>query len=70
MATHRYQVGERVQYVRSPFDGHAASGVYTITRLMPADGQDPVYRVKSANEAHERTMAESQLDKASLIKPA
>lgn len=60
MATHRYHVGERVEYIRGPFDGDVSPGFYIITRLMPADGPDPQYRVKSANEVHERTMKESQ----------
>ncbi len=63
MARHKYRVGDRVEYTRSPFDGDATSGVYTITRLMPTDGADVQYRVKSANEVHERTMKESQLRK-------
>ena len=63
MATHRFRVGERVKYVRGHFDGDVTAGLYTITRLMPADGADPQYRVKSTNEVHERTMKESQLRK-------
>lgn len=63
MARHRYGVGERVTYVRGHFDGDVTSGVYTITRLMPADGPDPQYRVKSDRETHERTLKESQLRK-------
>lgn len=61
MTTHRYHVGERVHYVRGPYDGDVTPGAYTITRLLPIDGLDPQYRVKSAIELHERMMRESQL---------
>ncbi len=61
MAMHRYRVGDRVEYVRGSFDSNVRSGVYTITRLLPADGSDPQYRVKNADDVHERTMRESQL---------
>lgn len=63
MTGHKYHVGERVEYVRDTLYGTAASGAYTITRCMPTDGADPQYRVKSANETHERTMRENQLRK-------
>ena len=60
MAAHRYHLGDRVEYMRGPFDGDVTPGLYIVTRLLPTDGPDPRYRVKSANEVHERTMAESQ----------
>ena len=49
--------------VNASFDGDVTPGAYTITRLLPPDGSDPQYRVKNANEVHERTMKESQLRK-------
>lgn len=61
MARHRYNVGENVEYVRDTFDGEVTPGAYIVTRLLPADGAEPQYRVKSAKEVHERTMRESQL---------
>ena len=43
--------------------GHMASnGTYQIVRLLPSDGDDYQYRIKSAAEAFERVAKESQLD--------
>ena len=40
-----------------------ASGSYKIIRLMPSDGDDYQYRIKSMGEAFERVAKESQLDR-------
>ncbi len=42
----------------------AASGTYKIVRLLPSDGDDYQYRIKSTGEAFERVAKESQLDRA------
>ena len=41
----------------------AASGTYKIVKLLPSDGDDYQYRIKSAGEAFERVAKESQLDR-------
>ena len=64
MTIHKFRVGERVEYVRGASDGDVAPGAYTIVRLMPSDGADPQYRVKSTREVHDRTMKENQLRKS------
>jgi hypothetical protein len=38
-----------------------APGAYLITWLMPFEGVEQQYRVKSAADAHERVMRESRL---------
>src|SRR6266480_4491939 len=44
--------------------GHmAADGTYRIVKLLPSDGDDYQYRIKSASEAFERVAKESQLDR-------
>jgi hypothetical protein len=35
-----------------------------ITRLLPPEGEDFQYKIKSAAEPHERVAKESQLDRA------
>jgi hypothetical protein len=40
----------------------AANGTYQIVKLLPLDGDDYQYRIKSADEAFERVAKESQLD--------
>jgi hypothetical protein len=61
---HRYSVGEVVYYTSPSFGRAAASGNYTVVKLLPSDGDDYQYRIKSNGEAFERVAKESQLDKA------
>jgi len=41
------------------------SGIYKVTQLLPPEGDDRQYRIKSASEPHERVVKESQLNRAS-----
>ena len=41
----------------------AVNGTYRIVKLLPNDGDDYQYRIKSATEAFERVAKESQLDR-------
>jgi len=63
LRAHRYQVGETVYYTSPTFGRAAATGSYTIVKLLPTDGDDYQYRIKSSGEAFERVAKESQLDK-------
>jgi hypothetical protein len=61
--SHKYQVGEVVYYT-SPTSGRTgATGSYTVVKLLPSEGDDYQYRIKSSGEAFERVAKESQLDK-------
>jgi hypothetical protein len=60
---HKYQVGETVYYNSPSFGRTAASGNYTVVKLLPFDGDDCQYRIKSSGEAFERVAKESQLDR-------
>jgi len=60
---HKYQVGETVYYTSPTFGRAAASGSYTVVKLLPSEGDDYQYRIKSSGEAFERVAKESQLDK-------
>jgi len=40
----------------------AANGIYQVVKLLPSDGDDYQYRIKSSAEAFERVAKESQLD--------
>ena len=57
---HRFRVGQIVDLVPATFRP-AASGHYEIVALRPTDGENPQYRVKSKDEAHERVVSESEL---------
>ncbi len=61
--THRYQVGETVYYTSPTFGRAAATGSYTVIKLLPSEGDDYQYRIKSSGEAFERVAKESQLDR-------
>jgi hypothetical protein len=63
-SAHKYQVGETVYYTSPSFGRTAASGTYTIVKLLPSERDDYQYRIKSTGEAFERVAKESQLDKA------
>ena len=60
---HRYRVGEIVYYTSPSFGRAAANGSYTVVKLLPSDGDDYQYRIKSSGEAFERVAKESQLDR-------
>jgi hypothetical protein len=58
---HKYSVGETVYFTASNVSRPAASGTYKVVRLLPTDGEDCQYRIKSSTEAFERVAKESQL---------
>jgi hypothetical protein len=58
---HRFTVGESVYFTASNVARPAASGTYEVIRLLPTDGDDCQYRIKSSTEAFERVAKESQL---------
>ena len=58
---HKYSVGATVYFTASNIARPAATGTYEVIRLLPTEGDDCQYRIKSANEAFERVAKESQL---------
>ena len=58
---HKYSVGETVYFTASNVARPAATGTYEVIRLLPTDGDDCQYRIKSSTEAFERVAKESQL---------
>lgn len=58
---HKYGVGEVVYFTASNVARPAATGTYEVVRLLPSDGDDCQYRIKSSTEAFERVAKESQL---------
>jgi hypothetical protein len=57
----KFKVGQSVHYTSGPHGRGTSSGVYKITQVLPVEGDDRQYRIKSANEPHERMVKESQL---------
>jgi hypothetical protein len=63
LKSHKYQVGETVYFTSPTFGRAAATGTYTVVKLLPSESDDYQYRIKSSGEAFERVAKESQLDK-------
>jgi hypothetical protein len=63
--THRYKLGARVRLTLGCRLGKAAEGPYEVLRQLPlsSDGEDQ-YRIKNADEEHERAVKESDLERA------
>jgi hypothetical protein len=63
--THKYSIGENVRYTAGPFTRVSSNGPssFTVVKLLPTDGDEHQYRIKSNGEAFERVAKESQLDR-------
>jgi hypothetical protein len=57
---HRFKVGSVVN-IRARIHNGTPDGVYKVVRLLPADGQDYQYRVKSSRTGSEHVVRESEL---------
>jgi hypothetical protein len=67
MAHHRFKVGQFVDFAPSRLGAPASGRQYEIIRLLPADGGEFQYRVKSKSEPFERVAKESELSRRSPI---
>jgi hypothetical protein len=61
MARHRFKVGQAVNFTPGRLAVPASSREYKVLRLMPFEGGDLLYRIKSAAETFERVAKESEL---------
>jgi hypothetical protein len=57
---HKYKTGQLVNYLGR----ERAPGIYQVTQLLPPEGQAFQYRIKNANEPHERVAKEHGLRSA------
>jgi hypothetical protein len=62
--THKFRLGQTVYFTAKPLGHMTANGSYQIVKLLPSDGDEHQYRIKSTNEAFERVAKESQLDRS------
>jgi len=60
--THKFQVGQTVYYNAPTFGRAPAPGNFTVVKILPSEGDEHQYRIKSNGEAFERVAKESQLD--------
>ena len=61
MQAHRFQIGENVEILAGTLTARHAPGQYTVVRLMPNDGADREYRVRSNQDGHERVVRQSEM---------
>ena len=61
MRNHKFKVGQSVSFTSGPFGRRGANEIYKITHLLPSESDDCQYRIKNADEPHERVVKESQL---------
>ena len=61
MPSHKFSVGQVVDFKPSRMGFPAANRECTIVRLLPTEGGNRLYRIKCATEAFERVVSEAQL---------
>jgi hypothetical protein len=61
MTQHKFKIGQLVDYTPGSMSVRASSGEYKIVRLLPSEGFDQLYRIKSIGEAFERVAKEHEL---------
>lgn len=61
MSLHRFKVGQSVEYQGARLGVRTSSREYKIVRLLPAEGVDLQYRIKSPAETFERVAKERDL---------
>jgi hypothetical protein len=62
LKTHKYSIGQSVRFTSGP-GRFGANGSFKVVKLLPTDGDEQQYRIKSVGEAFERVAKESQLDR-------
>jgi hypothetical protein len=63
MPSHKFHIGETVM-LRPAVSRNVAGGAYEVAKQLPHNGSEFEYRIKSANEEHERVVRESELTRA------
>ena len=61
MTSHKFKVGQLVDFVPSRAGVPASVRAYKVLRLLPQDGGERLYRIKTIAEAFERIAKESEL---------
>lgn len=66
MARHKYKVGQLVDYSPSRMGLSVSARGYEVKRLLPLEGSDFLYRIKSPTESFERVAKEQDLARRTL----
>ena len=63
MSQHKFKVGQVVDYDPGRMGVRASSRKYKVVRLLPPEGTDLLYRIKSVGETFERVAKERELSR-------
>jgi len=63
MSPHKFRIGDNVHFTSGSAGRGGISGVFEVVRLLPSDGDEQQYRIKSNTETHERVAKQSQLER-------
>jgi hypothetical protein len=64
MPEHKFRLGQKVRLNRGYPYRLVSDGAYEIVRRMPDNDGEFSYRIKNAQESHERVVKESEIEKA------
>ena len=64
IVAHKFRIGDNVNIIAGLLGRGDGGGVYQVVRLLPSEGDEQQYRIKSATEPHERVAKQSQLERA------
>ena len=63
MSEHKFRVGQSVNYLSGPHGRGPRSDVFKIIQCLPPQSGDYQYRIRAANEPHDRVAKESELER-------
>jgi hypothetical protein len=63
VTNHKFKVGQTVSYTSRLIGAVTTQAIFRITQLLPPEGDEFQYRIKTVSEPHERVAKESQLDR-------
>ena len=61
---HKFRIGDNVHIIAGLLGRGDGGGTYQVVRVLPSEGDEQQYRIKSASEPHERVAKASQLERA------
>lgn len=61
MTTHKFAVGQQVEFRPAATDVNIPRGLYTIVRRLPVEGNTCQYRIRNVRDGHERVVVEAKL---------
>ena len=63
MSEHKFRVGQSVNYLSGPHGRGPRRDVFKIIQCLPPQSGDYQYRIRAANETHDRVAKESELER-------